>query len=160
MGANLFPKKYSADVMLGRTARWLRMLGCDVFYQANIDDDELLFKSLLENRILLTRDVKLSFRGGSAAYLVRANGLWNELREILNHFAIEPKLCLIRCPICNGEIEPVEKSTIEEEVPKYTFLTHEKFWRCKNCGKIFWQGTHSKMAEKDIFKKIIGGTDF
>ena len=61
--------KFSADVMLGRAARWLRMMGCDVFYQSEIDDDVLLFRSLLEHRVLLTRDVKLARRAGACAYL-------------------------------------------------------------------------------------------
>lgn len=146
--------KFAADVMLGRTARWLRMLGYDVFYRSKISDDELIFVSLIEGRIILTRDVKLARRAASATYLVRANDVWAQLREITNQFSIRPKLQLRRCPVCNGKILEVPKETIENLVPKYTFLTHKKFWQCEVCKKVFWRGSHIKLAQRDILNRI------
>ncbi|MCD6418861.1 Mut7-C RNAse domain-containing protein [bacterium] len=147
--------KFSADVMLGRTARWLRLFGYDTFYQNRIDDNELLAMSLLEGRILLTKDRKLARKGGSAAYLVRANELWAQLKEIINHFGIEPQIHLVICPVCNGKIEKVDKKLVEGRVPRYTFLTHSDFWQCRDCGKIFWRGTHLQLAKQDILKFTI-----
>ena len=147
-------KKYIADVMLGRCARWLRMFGCDVIYQAIADDDDLLFIALLHNRILLTRDINLARKAGSAAYLVRANSLWARLREITNHFDIEPVIALKRCPVCNSQIEDVPKESITELVPPYTFETHDRFWQCSGCGKVYWHGSHLEFAQKDIEEKL------
>jgi len=147
-------RRFALDTMLGRTARWLRLFGCDVFYQATIGDDELLFRSLLQGRILLTRDTELAHRAGAAAYLVRANNTWEQLHEIKNHFGIEPVLHLRRCPVCNGEIAEVPKESVQDDVPQYTFLTHQKFWRCRKCGKVFWRGSHIEMAQQDILSKI------
>lgn len=50
--------KFVADEMLGRSSRWLRMLGQDVKY-FKASDNDLLEVSKNENRILLTRDLEL-----------------------------------------------------------------------------------------------------
>ncbi len=144
--------------MMGRVARWLRLFGYDTLYFNRADDRDLLFLALVERRVLLTRDVELARTAGACAYLVRGNDLWSQLREICDHFGIQPRVVLKRCPVCNGEVVPVEKSSVEGEVPRYTFLTHDQFWRCANCGKIYWRGTHIQLARRDIIEKL-GGTD-
>ncbi len=146
--------KYVADVMLGRCTRWLRMFGCDVVYQPIADDDDLLFMALLHNRILLTRDMSLARKAGAAAYLVRANSLWARLREIINHFDIQPVIILKRCPVCNGKVEEIPKESIDKLVPPYTFKTHDVFWQCLDCGKVYWHGSHLELAQRDIEKNL------
>lgn len=151
----MFNNKFSADVMLGRVARWLRIFGYDTLYQSRVDDDELLFRSLLEGRILFTCNTELARRAGGAAYLVRANTLWDRLREIIDQFGIEPQLCLKHCPVCNGKITEVPKKSVSEMVPKYTFITHEHFYHCEQCGKIYWKGSHIELAQNDILQRIV-----
>ena len=151
-------KKFIADVMLGRLARWLRLFGYDTLYSSAAQDSEILVEALITGRVLLTRDVELAKTAGAAAYLVRANDLWGQLREVVAHFGLETRVKLVICPVCNGKIVPVRKQEIEGKVPRYTYLTHERFWRCENCGKIYWRGSHISLAEKDI-KKFLGGAD-
>ena len=149
--------KFIADVMLGRTARWLRLFGYDTIYKVDADDDWILFNALVQKRTIITRDTKLAYRAGSVAYLVRANSLWEQLREITSQFSIEPKIVLVRCPVCNGKITEVEKKSVLGKVPEYTYLTHDKFWRCENCGKIYWRGSHLSLADDDIEKHLLEG---
>ncbi|HDG67895.1 MAG TPA: hypothetical protein ENG11_01965 [candidate division Zixibacteria bacterium] len=151
-------KKFIADVMLGRLARWLRLFGYDTVYSSAAQDNEILVEALISRRVLLTRDVELAKTAGAVAYLVRANDLWGQLREVVAHFGLETRVKLAICPVCNGKIVPVRKQEIEGKVPRYTYLTHERFWRCENCGKIYWRGSHISLAEKDI-KKFLGGAD-
>ena len=54
--------KFIVDTMLGRLARWLRILGYDTIYNNKYTDDNLFFKAHLEKRILLTRDAELPSR--------------------------------------------------------------------------------------------------
>ncbi|PJB21075.1 MAG: hypothetical protein CO114_07255, partial [Euryarchaeota archaeon CG_4_9_14_3_um_filter_38_12] len=49
--------KFVADIMLGRLARWMRLLGFDVLYPDTSDDKELL--KFADERIILTRDKEL-----------------------------------------------------------------------------------------------------
>ena len=41
------PKRFLADVMLGRLAKWLRILGYDTLYFRDMDDRELIRLSLI-----------------------------------------------------------------------------------------------------------------
>ena len=59
---NSEPLKFMADSMLGRLARWLRILGYDVAYEHAISDDDLIARALRENRIILTMDRELANR--------------------------------------------------------------------------------------------------
>ena len=51
--------KFLADGMLGKLARWLRMLGQDVIYSVQFSDNELLELAKAECRVLLTKDLEL-----------------------------------------------------------------------------------------------------
>ena len=47
--------KFICDVHLGKLARYLRMMGFDVFYKNNFDDEEIVRISLKERRAILTK---------------------------------------------------------------------------------------------------------
>ena len=51
--------RFMADAMLGRLARWLRILGCNVALEPEIPDAELVRRALEEERVILTRDQAL-----------------------------------------------------------------------------------------------------
>ena len=55
--------RFVADKMLGRLARWLRILGCDVLYGTNFSGRGLLAAARSEDRVMLTRDRGV-LRGG------------------------------------------------------------------------------------------------
>jgi len=46
--------KFVADVMVGKLARWLRVLGFDVVYSNVLDDDEIIRLAKSESRVILT----------------------------------------------------------------------------------------------------------
>jgi len=144
------PPKFVADVMLGKLARWLRLFGCDVHYDNTAEDSKLLAIALSEKRILLTRDRQLAVRAGKAGYLVATEGTVNQIAEIIEKFAVEPVFYGDICPVCNGEVVPVPKESVREDVPRYTYQTHNEFRRCKSCGKVYWEGTHRELAEHDL----------
>ena len=52
-------KKFLADVMLGRLARWLRVLGYDTLYSRKGIDSLLVVQAFREDRIVLTRNAKI-----------------------------------------------------------------------------------------------------
>jgi hypothetical protein len=48
------------------------------------------------------------------------------------------------CPICNTKLNVTPKEQIQNELEKNTFAYYHKFWKCPNCGQIYWQGAHWK----------------
>lgn len=51
--------KFIVDCMLGKLARWLRILGFDTQYVRYLTDAQLLAQARYQNRILLTKDTLL-----------------------------------------------------------------------------------------------------
>ncbi|HEX7502469.1 MAG TPA: Mut7-C RNAse domain-containing protein [Acidobacteriota bacterium] len=137
------PPLFAADVMLGRTAKWLRMLGFDTFYDNRAGDEELKQLCLRENRLLLTKDVALhqSMPAGSSR-LVESVHPRPQLVELaaalrLDCFALPP-----RCSLCNGELAAIGKDSLEGLIPPYVFRSQDSFQRCGICRKVYWPGTH------------------
>jgi uncharacterized protein with PIN domain len=128
--------------MLGRTARWLRMLGFDTWYDNKAEDDELKKLCLRENRVLLTKDVELheAMPAGSSR-LVEAVHPREQLEETVAFFRLARFTLPPRCSLCNGKLATIEKSLVQDSVPPYVFRTQNAFQRCAQCQKINWPGT-------------------
>jgi len=149
--------RFIADVMLGSLARWLRVLGFDTLYDNRIDDEELVRLALRDRRIALTRDRRLTERRAisNQAILIRSDALREQLQQVLEriHFRLDPAragvLLLSRCIECNSPLSPIERASVEGQVPSYVFSTQVEFKKCGSCGRIYWGGTHrDRMLEK------------
>lgn len=147
--------RFVADGMLGKLARWLRMLGYDVKYFNSLDDEELIKVAGSEERILLTRDVglyqKASIKGGQA-FLIEGKTEYEKLAELAKRYSLSLEIDTSnsRCPKCNSNIRPVQKEAVLEKIPKSTSKFYDEFWECPNCGKIYWQGSHWERISKTL----------
>ena len=138
---------YIVDGMLGKLARWLRMLGHNVTYYRNFDDATLLVLSKTESRVLLTRDRELyqkALSDGLDAFLVDSKDQEKRLALLANHFGLklEVDLSVSRCPKCNGCLVSISKDEVKEKVPEGTFKYYDEFWQCTSCGQVYWKGAH------------------
>lgn len=138
--------------MLGKLARWLRMLQHDVTYYRNFDDATLLVLAKTENRVLVTRDLKLyqkALSDGLDTFFVNAKEPEKRLALLANRFSfnLDIDLNLSRCPKCNGTLVTVSKAEIKEKIPEGTFKYYDDFWQCKSCDQIYWQGAHWKRIQ-------------
>jgi len=140
---------------LGRLAKWLRILGYDTiyFYQAN--SGSLLIQALREDRIILTRNHRLSRPGGAPIVMVRSEILKEQIGEVLKQLHIEPRddIMFSLCVICNTRLIPVSKEKVKDKVPEYVFSTQEDFITCPSCNRVYWQGTHWGNV-KEMLKEI------
>ncbi|MBI3920364.1 MAG: Mut7-C RNAse domain-containing protein [Armatimonadetes bacterium] len=144
--------KFLADVMLGKLARWLRILGCDVAYDPAWEDEELLELSHREGRVLLTRDTRLACRRRAQNCLLVAGDHWREqLKQVVKVCRIEVGKCgaihFSRCVECNGILEPTDKATVRYRVPAHISDSHEEFRQCLECRRIYWRGTHCQAIQ-------------
>lgn len=144
-GVKNTPLRFAADCMLGRLARWLRILGHDVLYFRRIEDAALVELARRDERILLTRDTRLvKRRAARTALLIESPYLEQQLRQMARWNGPEllaPGLCR-RCLECNEPTDAVEKEAVKDRVPPYVFQTQSSFRQCPACLRIYWSATH------------------
>lgn len=137
--------RFAADSNVGRLARWLRILGYDVTYDAFISNGDLVRHALAEGRVILTRDNGITQRKAVRHYVfIREDHIEAQLCQVIRECALrlEPEHFWTRCPMDNTEIHPVEKSAVAGRVPPYTFRVHNDFSECPRCHRVYWRGTH------------------
>jgi uncharacterized protein len=136
--------KFVADVHLGSLTRYLRMMGFDVFYKNDFNDDKIVQTSLIERRAILTRDRGLLKRNEvTHGYYVRNTKVEEQAMEVLNRFDLKNEIKeFSRCTVCNELLKPIKKETIINQLPPKVAKTKNEFYECPSCNKIYWKGTH------------------
>jgi uncharacterized protein with PIN domain len=110
--------RFAVDRMLGRLARWLRLLGFDAAYRAELPGSRLLTLAAREDRIVLTRDGRLRGpRGRTRVIQIHSDRFRDQLRELdhvlpLGGAAERPQRCLA----CNVAVA-IER--VPAQVPDY-----------------------------------------
>ncbi len=133
--------------MLGRLARWLRVLGHDTAYDRGATDEELIRRALVEDRWLLTRDGYLAqrkvLRGRHS--LLASDKLDAQLRQLGQELAIPLSVDVetaSRCPGCNRVLEAISAAQAAPHVPPFVAAQHHELVRCPGCGHVYWPGSH------------------
>ncbi|MGB9632934.1 MAG: Mut7-C RNAse domain-containing protein [Chloroflexaceae bacterium] len=144
--------RFACDVHLGRLAAHLRMLGFDTLYRNDQSDAELVALAHAEERVLLTRDVRLLMRGAvTYGAFVRATSPEAQLREVARRYGLRASARPFRrCIRCNGLTAPVAKAEILEQLQPKTRRYYDEFWRCQVCGQIYWRGSHVQRMQELI----------
>src|SRR5262245_16062497 len=142
--------RFIADVMVGRLARWLRVLGFDVAYSNKYEDREIIRIAESEERVILTRDVALAARPGRAQCIFVESGDYErQIRQVIDAFSLREFAMFSRCLECNTRLEQVDRDAVFERVPPYVYMTQQRFAVCPSCRRIYWHGTHTgKMLER------------
>jgi len=149
---------FFVDAMLGNIARKLRLLGYDSQYFSDIDDEKLIDSARKENRIIISKDEelikkvqKLDMR---SIHITKEEEI-EEFLEIINSVnlkRIQINGDIARCPKCNSLTESIDKEIIKKRIPQGVLKSNEKFWICKWCNQIYWEGTHIKNLQEFVGK--------
>jgi hypothetical protein len=141
--------KFIVDCMLGKLARWLKILGFDVIYFPKIEDSELLALARKERRTLLTRDNMLVKKAKGAKSLFIESDVWKkQVEQVLREFRLWKKAKpYSRCIECNIELKNLSKKKAENLVAPFVWEHASSFALCPQCGRVFWQGTHFQDME-------------
>jgi uncharacterized protein with PIN domain len=153
--------KFVTDVHLARLARYLRLFGFDVVWDPDLDDPDLVGISLAEHRFLLTRDLGLLMRGRlrDGTY-VRATDPREQILEILERFALRTVIApFTRCLACNGLLEELPNSEAASRVPESVAKRHDRFTTCRDCGRVYWPGSHHDRMARIVQEVVASLTD-
>ena len=142
--------RFVVDVNAGKLARLLLILGIDTLYSNRFEDKEVADISVLEQRIVLTRDTGLLKQKNIVfARRVRENDPSLQLREVFDFFGLgrDDVHFLSRCTACNCLLQPVEKQKILPRLKPKTKRFYTEFSICPACSRIFWKGSHHRPME-------------
>jgi uncharacterized protein with PIN domain len=141
--------KLLADAMLGRLAKWLRVLGYDTAYLPQLEDHELVRLARAEDRILLTRDRELTRRKGVRSLFIESDRFEEQLGQLLRDLDLDCTNQKPRCARCNAALLPITRKEASARVPRYVWHRHSDFTLCPHCDKVYWKGTHwQRMRER------------
>lgn len=148
--------RFVLDVHLRKLARHLRLMGFDVDYRPDRDDDALADIAERDGRILLSRDRQLMMRRKvSRGLYVRNTDPDLQVDEVLERLDLR-KLCrpFTRCIECNGLIGPVDPGPagIMDLIPPGVRSWCAEYYRCRGCGRIYWKGSHYEKLMKRVDK--------
>ena len=149
--------KFAADRMLGKLAKWLRILGYDTLYVRRLSDHEFL-KLATPDRILLSRNTRLRNKISPDRFVfVEADDPSTQLQDLIRSLDLkpDPDRFFTRCTVCNGRLVSVKGADVAGQVPDHVWTDHERFSRCEDCGKIYWPGTHPTRSRKEI-ERLLG----
>ena len=139
------PITFLADCMLGRLAKWLRILGYDTAYFSDITDEKLVHRALHEGRVILTRDTHLIKRKlARRCLLIQSDQVLEQLKQVIEEFKLKApnRGILRRCLLCNTPLSAISKKRVRGRVPPYVYKTQRSFAYCSRCDRIYWRGTH------------------
>lgn len=142
--------------MLGTIAKKLRILGFDSRYSAAIDDEDLMLVAKKESRIIITKDHQLADNAKKHDILTievstrTEKEQMVEIAEKMSWEKFEFNVHNTRCPVCNGDLQIIEKDQVTDRVPSKVIQNVEEFWSCSDCQHIYWEGTHIRNLKKLI----------
>ncbi len=149
---------FVADCMLGRLAKWLRILGFDVLYFSKAEDADLVAIARREGRVLLTRDTGLIERTAKRPnrLFIRSDDWEDQIVQVLDEYELWGEVrANTRCLACNLPLKPLSREQARNLVTPYVGDNAAAFAICPGCDRVFWQGTHYGDMERKI-EKLLG----
>ncbi|MFZ2055191.1 MAG: Mut7-C RNAse domain-containing protein [Candidatus Aminicenantales bacterium] len=144
--------KFVVDCMLGKLAKWLKILGFDTVYLNKVEDRDLLLIARRQQRILLTKDHRLLEAATDIRSLFIESDDWPEqLAQVLGTYklgdAVRPHS---RCLRCNVELKIIPKKTARNLVTPFVLERASSFAICPSCERVYWPGTHFRSMDMKI----------
>ena len=136
--------RFAVDCMLGKLAKWLKILGFDTVFFSKIEDAELIGLAKQEDRVLLTRDTGIAGHSTACSTFLIESEYWPEqIDQVLNTLNLWPDVkTFSRCLECNCPLNELPKERARNLVTPYILENAEAFALCPECSKVYWKGTH------------------
>ncbi len=139
---------FIVDANMGKTARWLRLMGYDARFFNDGEDRLLISIALREGRIVLTRDTSIAnhrpARSGQLKVITfTSDSAREQLRRLFLELNIQPDYKPFSvCIECNQPLAELDVQAARNRVPPYVAKTQKLFRECPCCRRVYWRGTH------------------
>jgi uncharacterized protein with PIN domain len=149
--------RFMADAMLGRLARWLRILGFDTAWEAHIADGDLVRRALEQDRVILTRDRALPEQWRvSGVYVLAEDEPIAQLRDVAAAFQLARRTRLFtRCSRCNTLLVRASREEARASVPPRVLEAQADLLRCPGCERFYWSGSHTRRMRR-VVEEVLG----
>ncbi len=145
--------KFIADNMLGKLAKYLRMMGYDTVYPPPSDANGLIVLSKSEDRVILTRNSIFIRDFKPENYLfIESQHFSEQMIQVIKKFNLEINTdnFFTLCMICNEHLFQVSKEEVKEKVPESVYINFKEFRQCPSCSRIYWHGGHTQRMENKL----------
>ncbi|MGO9116282.1 MAG: Mut7-C RNAse domain-containing protein [Desulfomonilaceae bacterium] len=130
---------FDVDGMLGRLAKWLRILGFDAAYPRSAPTADRYFVTTRKQKGILQ------------IIIVTANDSMQQLKQVLTAISVrpDPSMFFSRCLICNIPVVEISRADAAGQVPEEIFGSRSEFHECPRCRRVYWEGSHlSRMSRR------------
>lgn len=139
------------DRMLGRLCRKMRLLGYDAKLNPERETGRFLLNAQREGRVPVTRSTRLHDRPGPSPIILKSQDTTEQLVELFRAVGEPPQFePFIRCLECNAELVEEQASSIEGEIPPYIQEHFDRYHRCPECRRIYWEGSHYEDMTREV----------
>ena len=150
--------RFLADRMVGKLAKWLRILGYDTVYMPEVSPISVKREAHRQGRILLTRRTCfLNQKDVPPFVFLRADRFREQLKQVCTDLQLKVSSSLLRrCSACNRELETVDRAQVQARVPAYVWQTQSTFFHCWQCQRVYWGATHRDRIVEELRHMGIG----
>lgn len=147
------PQKFILDAMLGKLARWLRIMGHDAYYRPYYKPGEIRSR-VNEGRVFITRNLRCSECRKEAVFL-SPDQVGEQLKQMHRegYILVDRTIWFTRCMICNEPLLQAPYESLRENVPDYVYFKNPYgISYCPSCNRFFWPGTHRQNMMARLLK--------
>ncbi len=152
--------KFIADINLGDIVKYMRVLGFDVYFDPSLSPREIIKYAKRYGRTIITKSRKLlKFREIDNGLLLYAGTTEEQIRGIISRLGLKRSVKpFSRCLRCNKVLVNIAKEKIEDRIPPKTRSFCDRYAYCKDCNRIYWEGTHVFEMRK-LINRILGAPE-
>ena len=137
---------FLVDHMVIKLGKYLRIAGYDAEWDLKLRTHELILKANRENRIFVTRNMRLKSQYPPVNRLIvlKNTDPAEQLTVLASRLDLDLRRAMFsRCIKCNLQLAPVaDKESIRLKVHPNVFKRHDRFFTCPSCQTVFWHGSH------------------
>jgi len=138
--------RFALDTMLIKLGKYLRCLGYDAQWDAELGTRDLILRANAEDRLFLTRNRRIErhYPLPLRMLVLEPDDPVLQLATLVRQCGLDVRATLFsRCIRCNVELEALpDREAARGRVPEGVFLKYRDFYRCPSCATLFWRGTH------------------